>query len=139
MLTKIHHALIDGLSGAEILGALFDLEPEGREVTERMPAPDARPSDAAMLARGIAGLPPLPAAHAAVDSRRRSRTSTRRPSGRFPAPATVSRLAERAAKAIGRDGGAREAQRPEGAARRRSTAASRRTGASPSASSRLTR
>ena len=32
MLTKIHHAAIDGLSGAEIMGVLFDLEPEGREL-----------------------------------------------------------------------------------------------------------
>src|SRR5439155_1571230 len=33
MLTKIHHALIDGISGAEIMGLLLDLEPEGRELT----------------------------------------------------------------------------------------------------------
>ena len=30
LLTKIHHALIDGLSGAEIMGLLLDLSPEGR-------------------------------------------------------------------------------------------------------------
>ena len=34
MLTKIHHAVIDGLSGAEIMGVLFDLAPEGRELPE---------------------------------------------------------------------------------------------------------
>ena len=34
MLTKIHHALIDGLSGAEIMGVLFDLAPEGRDLPE---------------------------------------------------------------------------------------------------------
>jgi len=32
MLTKIHHSLVDGLSGAEIMGVLFDLAPEGREL-----------------------------------------------------------------------------------------------------------
>ncbi len=103
MLTKIHHALIDGLSGAEILGALFDLEPEGREVTERMPAPDERPSDAAMLARGIAGLPryplrmlrSLPSALPNLDET---------PFGTIPGTHAVARLAERAGKAIGRDG-----------------------------------
>src|SRR3954465_151064 len=31
MLTKIHHALIDGLSGAEIMGLLLDTQPEGRD------------------------------------------------------------------------------------------------------------
>ena len=34
MLTKIHHAVIDGMSGAEIMGLLLDLQPEGREVPE---------------------------------------------------------------------------------------------------------
>src|SRR5918998_5719172 len=31
VLTKIHHAVIDGMSGAEIMGVLLDLSPEGRE------------------------------------------------------------------------------------------------------------
>lgn len=40
MLTKIHHAVIDGLSGAEIMSVLLDLEPEGRELA---PAPESSP------------------------------------------------------------------------------------------------
>src|SRR5256885_13000959 len=32
VLTKIHHALIDGMSGAEIMSLLLDLEPQGREL-----------------------------------------------------------------------------------------------------------
>src|SRR6476646_9189130 len=31
VLSKIHHAVIDGMSGAEIMGLLLDLAPEGRE------------------------------------------------------------------------------------------------------------
>ena len=32
LLTKIHHAAVDGMSGGEILTLLYDLAPEGREV-----------------------------------------------------------------------------------------------------------
>src|SRR3954453_7970042 len=61
VLTKIHHALIDGMSGAEIMGLLLDLEPEGRELP---PAPDAdaggEPGDLEMLGRGLLGVPRYP-------------------------------------------------------------------------------
>src|SRR5436190_10490118 len=32
LLTKIHHAAVDGMSGAEIMSVLFDTEPAGREL-----------------------------------------------------------------------------------------------------------
>jgi len=61
--TKIHHAVIDGVSGAEITGMLLDLTPEVREV----PPPDSnertagrRPGQAEMLARAALGLPRYP-------------------------------------------------------------------------------
>ncbi len=61
-MTKIHHALVDGMSGAEIMGILYDLSPEGRELA---PAPEKAPADAApstleMLGRGLVALPLTP-------------------------------------------------------------------------------
>jgi diacylglycerol O-acyltransferase / wax synthase len=61
LLTKIHHSLIDGLSGAEIMGVLFDLAPGGRE----LPGPaangtDREPTDLEMLTRGLMGFPLYP-------------------------------------------------------------------------------
>lgn len=63
LLTKVHHAVVDGVSGNEILTVLLDPSPEGKEIP-----PDERagkhgervPSDVEMLARGVAGLPLQP-------------------------------------------------------------------------------
>ena len=61
LLSKIHHSVVDGLSGAEIMGVLLDTEPEGREVPPPGDAlSDTDPTDMEMLARGIAGLPRYP-------------------------------------------------------------------------------
>jgi diacylglycerol O-acyltransferase len=62
LLTKVHHAAVDGVSGAEILGVLLDLEPEGRE----LPPPgddvfgERAPSQWEMLGRGLLGVPRQP-------------------------------------------------------------------------------
>jgi WS/DGAT/MGAT family acyltransferase len=61
LLTKIHHAVIDGLSGAEIMGVLFDLAPEGRELPDAQAnGVDRRPTELEMLTRGLMGLPRYP-------------------------------------------------------------------------------
>ena len=39
LLTKIHHSVVDGVSGNEILGILLDVSPEGRDI----PPPERRP------------------------------------------------------------------------------------------------
>src|SRR5207248_5076592 len=58
VMTKIHHAVIDGMSGAEIMGVLLDLSPEGREAPAALSSPsDQEPSELEMLARGVIGAP----------------------------------------------------------------------------------
>jgi len=59
MLTKVHHAAVDGVSGAEILGVLFDLEadtPAEEHGKGTSWEPERRPSELEMLGRGVLGL-----------------------------------------------------------------------------------
>ncbi len=104
MLTKIHHALIDGMSGAEIMGLLLDLEPEGRELPEAPPAESARrPNDLELLARGALGLPRYPlrllrSLPAAVPNIEET------PLANLPGAGTVGRLGGIARRALGGDG-----------------------------------
>ncbi len=53
---KLHHAMIDGISGAEILAAVLDVTVEPRQVEqpEQEWRPDPLPGPAALLSRGIA-------------------------------------------------------------------------------------
>src|ERR687895_1864941 len=65
LLTKVHHSVVDGVSGNEILTVLLDPSTEGREV-EPPPSDEAagrRPGELEMLGRGLAGRgrqPPRP-------------------------------------------------------------------------------
>jgi WS/DGAT/MGAT family acyltransferase len=64
LLTKVHHAVVDGVSGNEILTVLLDPAPDGgREIPPR-PADDAAgervPGDLEMLGRGLLGVPLQP-------------------------------------------------------------------------------
>ena len=62
MLTKLHHSMVDGVSGNEILGVLLDPSPEGRELPPKpeREAGERVPGDLEMLGRGLLGVPRQP-------------------------------------------------------------------------------
>jgi diacylglycerol O-acyltransferase len=109
MLTKIHHAVIDGMSGAEIMGLLLDLSPEGREDLPE-PDPDGARADGTgvpggreMLARGLMGLPRYPLrALRSLPSAIPNIEDT--PFGTLPGAGLIAKAADRAASLVGAGG-----------------------------------
>ena len=108
MLTKIHHALIDGMSGAEIMGILYDLSPEGREPPE--PTSDSgerEPDQLEMLGRGLAGIPKYPLrALRSLPSALPNLDET--PFAGLPGTGTLARVSDRMLRTLGGGDGARQ-------------------------------
>ncbi|MCO5189229.1 MAG: wax ester/triacylglycerol synthase family O-acyltransferase [Anaerolineae bacterium] len=62
VIAKVHHAAIDGVSGADIMGLLYDTTPELRQVPPPEPwQPDSIPTDFLMLVTSVGNLFALPA------------------------------------------------------------------------------
>jgi len=113
--TKIHHAAIDGVSGAEILGVLLDPSPAGRAVpsapTQTPPSP--APDQFAMLARGLAGIPRQQLRAWRAVPRTLAHLDAIPGVGGIPGAPTVARITRRLGR-VGRrsrDGGVLEAPR----------------------------
>jgi WS/DGAT/MGAT family acyltransferase len=62
LLTKVHHSVVDGVSGNEILAVLLDPSPEGREIppAEGGVSGERVPGELEMLGRGLLGMPLQP-------------------------------------------------------------------------------
>jgi diacylglycerol O-acyltransferase len=103
LLTKVHHAVVDGVSGNEILSVLLDPSPEGRVIEP--PAEDGpqgrSPGELEMLGRGLVGLARQP-----VRALRSAPTAlpnlTELPGANaFPGVPALSRLVSGARRALG--------------------------------------
>jgi diacylglycerol O-acyltransferase / wax synthase len=71
VISKTHHALVDGVSGVDIATVLFDLQPVPPEAPEPDGwTPEKEPSDADLVAEGVKGLvrTPLSLAGRALDA-----------------------------------------------------------------------
>ena len=106
MLTKIHHALIDGMSGAEIMGLLLDLGPDGptlnSDPAEWRGVAEAAPSRGDMLGKALMGLPRYPLrALRSLPSAMPNLEDT--PFGTLPGAGLLGRLAGGAGRMAGRD------------------------------------
>ncbi len=103
VMSKIHHAVIDGMSGAEIIGALYDIDPAGREAPAAVPVPLGHaPGELEMFARGLLGLPRYPLRLLGSIPRALPNVDEVPSLGSLPGLKLAGRMAATAQRAIGR-------------------------------------
>jgi WS/DGAT/MGAT family acyltransferase len=56
LISKVHHSLIDGVAGADLMTVLFDLDPAARALEPEPWIPNREPSSAELVAAGAGGL-----------------------------------------------------------------------------------
>ena len=108
LVPKIHHAVVDGVSGAEIMGTLFDLEPTGRDVSAppKKMGSERVPTSLELFGKGVIAAP-WRVAEAAVKLPSTLPYLVEIPTIRgLPGVDLVTRAADRARRAVpaGRDG-----------------------------------
>ncbi|HEX6944685.1 MAG TPA: wax ester/triacylglycerol synthase family O-acyltransferase [Casimicrobiaceae bacterium] len=115
ILTKLHHAAVDGASGAEIFGILFDVSPDGRDIEPPPSAGISRPlpGQVSMLGRGLAGVPRQPLRAMRSIPRALPHLDTVPTIRNVPGVASLAALSRRAVRALPRtaDGGILEGRR----------------------------
>ncbi|HWF55672.1 MAG TPA: wax ester/triacylglycerol synthase family O-acyltransferase [Solirubrobacteraceae bacterium] len=103
VMSKIHHAVVDGMSGAEIMGAIYDLDEQGRAAPAPLPAAVApAPSELAMLGRGLLGLPRYPLRLLSAIPRALPDVDEVPSLGALPGLALAGRVAKRIQRTAGR-------------------------------------
>ena len=107
LLSKTHHAAVDGLSGAEIMSALYDLTVEPRVVEPPPDSGEAKgvPSGFDLLAHGVRSLPRYPVNLATRLSRLLPHVDVVPSVVGLPGSERISRSLSKVRNAVGRHGG----------------------------------
>jgi WS/DGAT/MGAT family acyltransferase len=114
LVTKIHHAAVDGMSGGEIMTMLYDLSPEPREVEppDHEASGESLPGSGSMIVKGVTALPRYPLTVATRFTRLLPHIDVVPSLLGVPGTETASRWLARARRAVNRDPQGQIIERP---------------------------